>query len=161
MTEGAIAMAIAEYYGLRSLILVNNCNCFLSVWGEADLLHVTNSGYLEEIEIKTSVSDFKREFVFNSKKRKHEFLQNSPRSNTRRFYIAMPESVYKQVSELVPSYAGVFVINNDETHKALKVKNAKDFKQAGALKPDQIRSLAAMACSRLWNLKLSGECGRK
>ena len=164
MTEGTIAVAIAKYYGLRSLVLVNNCIGVLTQ-READLIHVTSSLYLEEIEIKISVADYKREFENQTegKEFKHRYMRESPRSLIRRFYIAMPTEVYNKVSDTIPSHVGIFVVRETPGGNifAVKTRTAKDFKNARKLEAKELMSIATMASSRLWSLKAGKACGRK
>lgn len=162
MTEGEIAVAMAKYYGLRSLLLVQNSHGI--TYMESDLLHVTSSLYLEEIEIKVSVSDFRAEFVNppSSKAYKHQQMHLSG-SKVRRYYIAMPQEVYDKVIDIIPDYAGVFIIRHysDGSSSARKHKTAKDFKHVNQIGMKEMASIATMACSRLWGYKIKGSCGRK
>jgi len=94
---------------------------------EADLIVVSKAGYLTEVEIKVSVSDFRREFKAETKVRKHAALvvgtktkvkydhiakrYESNEGIVRRFYYAMPPEVYDKVLDEIPDYAGVIVVS--------------------------------------------------
>lgn len=89
---------------------------------EADLLLLQPSGWLWEIEIKVSVSDFRREF--RTKKQKHEVLRTGKRppgpwssvattnKHVQKFFFALPKEVFEKLGEdEIPEYAGVIVVD--------------------------------------------------
>lgn len=76
---------------------------------EADMLILQPTGNLYEIEIKVSVSDFKREFTH--KTAKHRKIQSGFQSRISRFYFAMPEDIYEKVKDQVPSQYGVILVS--------------------------------------------------
>lgn len=70
MTSWEITRSLAfRHFGYQKAILVPRCN--FAGW-EADLLVLRPSGWLEEVEIKISTSDFRREF--QTKADKHMVL---------------------------------------------------------------------------------------
>lgn len=77
--------------------------------GEADVLALSASGYLTEVEIKISVADFRRDAA----KAKH-----SPRWHTRTdlvsaFYYAMPEMMWPKVeTEFASDRAGLILVSD-------------------------------------------------
>ena len=102
--------------------------------GESDLFIVTGSAYCEEVEIKISMADFRREF--RTKKYKHGCLNNQPgyrftHSQTgllelvpRRFWFAVPSSIADQVqSELAGTCYGLLEITiGDRVIERIKPK---------------------------------------
>jgi hypothetical protein len=76
-------------------------------WGtfESDLISITRDGYVIEYEIKTSRSDFLREF--KTKESKHKSLRLG-RAEPNRFFFACPEGLISR--EEVPDYAGLVYI---------------------------------------------------
>jgi len=95
---------------------------------EADLLLLFPSGWVWEVEIKVSVSDFRREF--RTKESKHLTLEAGVRmidlgrggrphlvrhanKHVGRYYFAMPKAVYDKVEAEIPAYAGVIVLDPD------------------------------------------------
>lgn len=71
--------------------------------GRADLAVITKSGYLTEIEIKISISDWKAD----SKKDKW----SSPRPHVSRFFYAVPERLIADgIPAFVPPRAGILVV---------------------------------------------------
>ena len=103
----------------------------VSMYGwEADLVCMTKAGYLHEIEIKVSRSDFKADF----KKRKHLYLSKQLNITTDRipnyFWYACPWGLI--MPEEVPAYAGLIWINprsyvhgNEEVWKAPRIHKSK------------------------------------
>lgn len=86
---------------------------FFSRNSECDFLSFYQSGYCQEIEIKTSVSDFRADF----KKAKHPrmnaamnlgFLYIKDKNIPNRFYYAVPRGLIN--IEDVPNYAGLIYI---------------------------------------------------
>lgn len=89
---------------------------------ESDFVSFYKSGYCQEVEVKTSVSDFKADF----KKKKHRIMIDPPvchppftPSIPNRFYFAVPE--YLINVEDVPEYAGLIYLSSTSTDI---VKNA-------------------------------------
>ena len=101
----------------------------VSHW-ESDLLVIQKSGWVDEVEVKVSVSDFRAEL--KKKTAKHEALQLgyipkptkqlagftvhdcTDHTIIRRFWFAMPADVYEKVEAEIPDYAGVLVIGPEE-----------------------------------------------
>ena len=117
---------------------------------EADLLILQReTKWLYEVEIKTSVADFRKEFKTESKAHRHRVnaarigRKQDPRYLVRKLFFAMPRKVYEKVMKDIPDYAGIIVVdpytatihrptqadyNNCievETFKAYKVRDAK------------------------------------
>ncbi len=97
-------------------------NIYLDFWSEMDLLGVRKSGYVDEIEIKVSASDFKADFkktinIFEDERRyrykeipKHEALP-SGLVKCNYFSFLLPEEIADKCE--IPDYAGLFVIRNN------------------------------------------------
>lgn len=102
LTLNQVETIIANHYGIRKNIIVTNVD-----WGllnhEADLLIMNESGYLTEVEIKRSFSDFKADF---KKSHHHDDVKISA------FYYAVPfkildkvgETLYNNWQEIRPEY---------------------------------------------------------
>ena len=89
-------------------------NLFVYRW-ESDYLHITKAGYVYEVEIKVSRSDF-----FNDMKKvdKHQILENKYELKSYEkeqpdkpnyFYYAVPRGLVKP--EEIPSYAGLIYVD--------------------------------------------------
>ena len=72
---------------------------------EADVAAVTKTGFVHEIEIKVSRSDFLADFKkSNSNGKKHEILQAKGDKNPNYFWFATPKGLLKESD--IPHYAG-------------------------------------------------------
>ena len=84
--------------------------------GESDLYLLTKSGYPEEIEIKVSIADFRREF--KTKGFKHNGLNAEYREYQyyifpRRYWFAVPDCIADQVEkELEGTIYGLIVVKH-------------------------------------------------
>lgn len=147
-----IELAIAKHYDTRQHIIVPNCyiNFGTSADHECDLLIIKKSGYAEEIEIKMSKSDFKADF-----KKKHDHVDE----RLQHLYYAMPINVYEQCKELIPDYAGIYVIRKNLTGKAYAscVKNAPK-KECRKLTESEQLKIARLGVMRIWNMKQKFQC---
>jgi hypothetical protein len=102
-------------FNFRRFILVPNVSWGLLPW-EADLLALSSSDYLYEIEIKISIADLKRD----QKKRKWGRFFDS-HNMIRAMWYAMPRKVWehKDAAEALPAEAGVIVVEQEEyTHRS-------------------------------------------
>ena len=103
----SIASRLWRHYSPASLIMLERfCP---SSWFEMDMFRLTRADYCIEYEIKTSVADYKRDFI--GKSSKHSILARDGQGPDR-FYFVMPKSVAERVGE-VPAYAGLIVIPDD------------------------------------------------
>lgn len=142
MTAKDIDKSLRKHFESNSRYMVSNVYAFDHHYLETDFLLVKENGYIYDIEIKISKSDFKADF----KKKKHEVLKSGfitaqsyytrteedklvrynkgdkveiERPN--RFYFCVPENLITK--EDVPDYAGLFYVN--EFGDIRKVKEAK------------------------------------
>lgn len=102
------------------VLAVPNCKA-LYPRGESDLITVTPAGLIHEFEIKTSKSDFNRDF--QDKEFKHEVLEEGApidgKCTPNYFWFAMPKPLCEEVD--VPEYAGKMCIGKggcEEIEKA-------------------------------------------
>lgn len=95
----------------RHVLAVPNCKA-LYPRGESDLISVTEAGLVHEFEIKTSQSDFNRDF--RDKSFKHEVLEEGAPTEDKctpnYFWFAMPRPLCKNVE--VPEYAGKICVGS-------------------------------------------------
>ena len=115
---------------------------------ECDLLGVTNSGYLTEIEIKISVSDLRADF---KKKNSHggDFIRN--------FYYAVPEYMLGKTLELIDKDAGVIVVSENKvgkrsSFKAKIYRKSKQNKKAKPLTDTMKAKLFRLGCIKYWSM---------
>lgn len=115
---------------------------------ECDLLGVTNSGYLTEIEIKISISDLRADF---KKKHSHggDFIRN--------FYYAVPEYMLGKTLELIDKDAGIIVVSENEVGKrssfnAKIYRKPKPNKKAKPLTDTMKAKLFRLGCIKYWSM---------
>ena len=142
-------VCIANMFGIRQHIIVPNIS-----WGflqhEADLVVITKSGCLKEIEIKRSVQDFKADF---KKGHTHGDRQN----RITEFYYAIPIELLEKCLPLVPEGAGIITCHKDvkniyRTYARIERK-AKRIKGSRSLNTDEQLAIARLGCLRIWSGK--------
>lgn len=143
MRTGEIEVAIARWYGIRSKVIVPNVS-----WGmfayELDLVVLTKSGYLHEIEIKVSKSDLIRD-----KKKVHEHRNNL----VRELYFAIPADLSNSI-EHIPERAGVFTVTLEKgTYRVFLERLATPNRLARKLTEKEKFNLARLGALRIWALK--------
>lgn len=110
MTAKIIQKRLAIMLDYCTNVVVPNTN---ATGYEADLLCLMRSGFLDEYEIKISVSDLKREFAKDNRtkvaKHRHLLAQATyPRMiPVRRFSIVLPEDLVIPSSLIVPAHIGI------------------------------------------------------
>jgi hypothetical protein len=106
LTEREIQYRLWYYRACISSNLFVVPNASIWYW-EADLIHVTPSGFATEWEIKLSRSDYRADF---KKQFKHQILsgEHQPDCGPKYFYYACPAGLIRP-NEL-PKYAGLFYI---------------------------------------------------
>lgn len=112
-TEKLIQSIIRSKFFNSSKYIIENLYFFASTW-ESDVFILKNNGYIIEVEIKISVSDFKADV---KKTVKHETLVNGIYKPNKFFY-CVPESLVDKID--IPKYAGLLVVSTTKgiyTHK--------------------------------------------
>lgn len=89
---------------------LTSCNIYYRNMWEADFLYVTESGWVNEIEIKVYKHDFIRDL--NDKPGKYVRLIRGE-SGLKRFYYACPENMLQP--EDIPNFAGLIYSNGKMT----------------------------------------------
>jgi hypothetical protein len=141
-TEAEIELAVANWAGIRANLIVPNVSWGLNLH-ECDLLIMTNSGYCTEVEIKTTLTDLKRDA---QKRHGHKS------ERIKYLYYAIPAKLAKlSVFEFIPERAGVLTISTTGIVFEL-VKPAKN-EDARALREDERYTLARLGAMRVWPLK--------
>ena len=121
MTSADITRALARHIDYRRNVIVPRCHF---AGAEADVLVLRPSDWLEEIEIKISVADFKREW--ETKAGKHRVLTGGNARNTwpgggemvmavtphkiRRFWFAIPLDLWPKIGPMLPAHVGCYTL---------------------------------------------------
>lgn len=147
--------------------------------GEADLLVMFDSLWCEEVEVKISRADFRREFA--TKQLKHASLMDRATANSReqlirRYWFAFPRELAESLLSEVPSYAGVIAVSKREPNLYARMSKrplgtigdctvlrpAPALKFARKLTEEEARQLLRLAHLRYWSLrKRNVDLGRK
>lgn len=133
---------------------------------EADLLILRESGWLDEVEIKVSASDFRREFTAKTKQRKHDKLRTgvsffpAEPIAIRHFYFAMPLDVFQKVQNEVPEYAGIILVDPPKVdqfgHMVPWVHKTPSKLPRAVKASDKFKArMLTLAHGRLWSLLAS------
>jgi len=153
--KGVVSVYSGSIWNPYQNICIPNSNGILS-W-EADLLILTKSDYLTEVEIKVSAADFRRDEKTKRGKyatlttgdehrwfkhwgEKHPPIRESRGTNkVRQFYFAFPRDVYERIKDEVPEWAGVIVVDPhtykwwDKTNRSLDWFKAEIIRKPKAL----------------------------
>lgn len=121
------------------------CNYQKTGYHEADILGVTLSHLVTEVEIKVSIADYKADF---KKTHKHYLLENRiTHTHTKipnRFYYACPDKLIKEV----PDYAGLLWV--DENESVMIVKPAPMLHKLKADEKLIIGMLSNLTAKTIW-----------
>ena len=119
---------------------------------EADLLIITPSNYLFEIEIKISMADLKKDG--QKKLLPQDIYSNDLRIKKKIF--AIPEEMFNRhedkIVKLLPDYAGLWVVKKSGGYVVEKLK-AKNKVNACKLSDKEKSILMRLGCLRLWGIK--------
>ena len=145
MKSDEIEIAVAHWYGTRKHVIVPNVS-----WGmfqyELDMVVLTPSDYLHEIEIKVSKSDLVRD-----KEKWHGHRNNL----VRELYFAIPIDLIAAINH-IPERAGVFTVRNENgTYRVNLERKAIPNKLARKLTEKEKFNLARLGALRIWALKES------
>lgn len=165
-TETTMARALVRTFGRfppRRYLAVENVSWGLLPW-EADLLVMSADGYLQEVEIKISVADLRRDMGKRKHRQRKDVFENwnrSPHTWIRRFWYAMPEEVWDKVKAQppIPDDAGVIIVRRSPEDRPAwqpqlvceDVRKAKLNKAAKALTDSEKYDLARLGVLRYWN----------
>jgi hypothetical protein len=144
-TAADIAGALSrDLFHFRRYLIVSNVSWGLLPW-EADLLVMTGSGYVSEVEIKISIADLKRD----ARKLKWSMFPDAHKMLKSRWF-AMPARVWdhKDAPASVPADAGVIVVDGAFV-RVVRDANVND--DARALTKDEQFQLARLGSMRHWS----------
>lgn len=147
------ALYSSDVFDKKTYIMVPNISYGLLSY-EADFIAMSKTGYITEVEIKRSLSDFKADF-----KKKH--LHNDPLVYY--FYYCIPEKILQKATEfLMEKYGSPYkcpaILYYDETgfiHKLPKFGYTGFYRNMYARKlflEEQLK-LARLGCFRYWSIQ--------
>lgn len=146
--EIEVAIAKNSNFDFRRNIVafnVNGCSGKLPIWHECDILVCTKAGYLTEIEIKRSWSDFLADF---RKKHHHE-----SEGLIKYFYYCVPMSIVERVKEFLEKrYVVVGIITYSES-LFIHVEKVAEKRKCNKLTIEQQLEIARLGAMRVIGLK--------
>jgi len=142
---GHILLALARYFNWFQNTMMPEC------WidgGQADLVFVSRAGYVTEIEIKVSFSDW------NSDCEKDKWKRERP--HVARFYYAVPETLSERVPAWLPDGAGILSVSLGRHGRPTitPIREARRMK-AAKITPEEIRHMHQRCYFRYWRSELS------
>ena len=150
-----LEVLVADFFDIRTKLIIPNVSWGFGLRHEADLIIVTRSKCLYEVELKISKADLKADL---KKKHKHK----DPKNRIKRLYFAMPEYVYEE--SLVPDDAGVLIAqwvdeyynwNGKKTAGSwqLRVERLPKDKKVKPLLDKDYLKLLELCAMRIWTIK--------
>lgn len=145
-------IALARYFNPRINIIIPNVSWGISGHNnEIDLMIITKSDCVYEIEIKTSLSDLKKD---KDKWHAHSLEMLS------RLYFAIPDYLQTHI-EYIPERAGILIVKNKKhecRYGLLKNNDVIKFRESEKLSNTKITSLQRekflrLSAMRIWPLK--------
>lgn len=154
ITAKHIELAVANHFDWRKNIIVPNISWGLGLH-ECDVLIMSKSGYLTEVEIKISFSDLKKDFA-----KPHGHNSNG---KIKYLYYAMPTKLAERedVISMIPEYAGILRCNPIDNPRSPMngfvncscAKEATARSNARPLSEQERFDLVRLGAMRIWNLK--------
>lgn len=157
MTEKEVQIMLGKHFGIKQICIPNVLMTGeykkdilpeienLEEWQkpskmyEADLIYITKSKYLTEIEIKVDINDFRNDF-------KKKIYHSSQLVSS--LYYSFPEELYKkykdEIRERVEGIAGIITVSYDCKVKAKAPKR----KEVAPLTDTQIKNFMRIGCMK-------------
>lgn len=133
----------SPFYIRTQFAVVSNVSWGLLPW-EADLIACSKAGFLNEIEIKVSLSDWKADID------KHKFSGASFTRWIKRFYYAAPIELAVRYQEIVmPPFAGVLGVSD---YGGVKVIKEAVHNNARKMSNQELLQLARLGSMKAWSL---------
>lgn len=138
--------AVANHFGWRQNVIVPNVSYGL-MGHEADVVVMKQSGWAEEVEIKISAADIKRDLGKNNGKGHRRDCR------MRKLWFAVPEHLAGDPN--IPAFAGILSLSRNG-YGSIRVTTARApelNKNARKLTDAEQLTLARLGCMRIWSLK--------
>lgn len=148
MCEKDMARALARWIGVRRNLVVPNVSWGLVMFGEMDLIAVSNANYVTEYEIKTSIPDLKREWV---KKRwtkppcRREF-----EGIIKRYFVCVPVELIEKAKPLIPRDVGAGLLGIESNGIVRQVTAARG-NNARKITTTEKYQIARLGVLRYWS----------
>jgi hypothetical protein len=146
-----------ELAAMRWLWLDKGCHIVLEqrspryMMGNPDVIGITKSRYITEIEIKRSASDFAADFRKRHRINREFYLKQQPRQ----FYYLMPEDLALRVQSRVPSWAGLMACPFYPQINILKIAPVNE--ESGKLNSKECVRLARLITNHMMGYAVRNE----
>ena len=126
VTTKEMEIYVAKFFGLQQtrtgrIKISNNAlfipNVYWDLSHEADVLIMSHSGYLTEVEIKISKSDMLQEF------KKRKYIIEKQYRKIKYYYVAFPDFLLPTANRMFPKNVG-FLVYDNEDKKLYKIRNS-------------------------------------
>jgi len=146
-TAQQIEIAVAEYFNVRTKIIVPNVSFGLFKYHEADLIILYPSDWCSEVEIKVTAQDIKQDL---SKKHDHS------EKNIRKLWFAVPEELSSHPD--IPEKAGILIVSRyvwrgKKRYRVEAKRLPKRDKFARKFTAEERMKLLRLGCLRIFGLK--------
>jgi hypothetical protein len=132
---------VAKHFNPRINLIVPNVSWGLFFGNEADLLIVSHSGYVTEVELKISKSDIKKDLTKSSKAHNSKLVKY--------FYYAVP--YFLKDCEHLPLDCGLLAV--DGIGRVHTIRPPRLNKDARKLNSEELFTIQRLGCMRIWSLK--------
>ena len=138
-------IAVARYINFSQHLIVPNVSFGMGFRHELDMLVLTNSGYLWEVEIKVSLADLKKD---------KDKWHGHHSSMIKDFYFAIPSCLVPHTAH-IPERAGILVVSRNASGRIYcsKIRKPKTNRAAPQMTDRQRYKLARLGVIRLWTVK--------
>jgi len=132
----------------KNIITIPNVSYGFFIWGEADILTLTKSKYLIEGEIKTTLSDLKKD----AKKKKWNVWLDRWKKDIKRHWYIIPTEILERGIKFMRPDSGIMTYEKTEFEFQIKIiRNATDNKAAEKLSNEKIIKLCRLISFRYWS----------
>lgn len=138
MTARDVEIRVANFFSYRQNLIVPNIHYGLAVLYEMDMVVITKSRYLYEVEIKVTASDIKADL-----KKRHQHDSNLAKL----LFFAVPEKLAD--NENIPGRAGIISVGKYVEITRAPITN----KAARKISDKQYYDVLRLGCMRIWSLK--------
>ncbi len=140
-----IECALASFFDPRRNLIVPNVWWGMGLNHECDLMVMTRTGYVYEIEIKISKADLIRDL-----KKPHAHGDD----RIRKLYFCVPASLFNECQGLIPEPAGIIIFHEaGDSHCYCHKKREAKTTRARPLDREEREKLYQLAAMRIWILK--------
>lgn len=150
ITAADIEVALSNHFDTRRNFMIPNLKWgFRNLLYEIDLVVVTGSKYIYEIEIKISAGDLKRD------RKKWKWGYCKTQHHFRKSYFAMPATMLKY-QDLVPEHAGILAVSYNDKRFWFDVEEVRPPKTDALAKPitdAEYAQLGRLCMLRMWDMK--------